>query len=282
VIQLWPLLVIGLAPLAAGFFLKRDSADFGVRTALGSTLLCALSFALTFFWQELWLVIPKALTPGLDPILYHNDHDWSGVDPIAELLQGSGAIATLTSGLACLFILMRARNASATWALFLFWMAFQGLFQALTQLAIGALLAGNDVGRALAYLGVGGAAKAALFVCAVGSMWVFGRALARIYPLASAPSAERSRGFALVILVPALLAVGLIIPFRIPREMVEVVLIPLIVNVVGAAWVIAGAVGAYPSDKAAATREPHLIGPAIAVCLLLAFFQLVLRAGVAF
>lgn len=282
VIQLWPLLLIGLAPLATGLFLNPSRADWDNRIALASTLLCALCFALTFFWQELWLVLPKAMTPGLDPTLYHNDHTWRGSDPIAELLQGTGALSTLAIGLTFLVILMRAHIASVTMSLFFFWMAFQGLFQALTQVVIGTLLSGNDFGRALAYLGAEDAAKFALFVCAVGAMWFFGRILTRFYPLARAPGAPRSRGFAFVIFIPALLSIGLIIPFRLPREIIEVVLIPVIVNVTGASWVIAGAIRARDAGNITFTEIPRLAGPAVAVGSLLFFFQLVLRPGIEF
>jgi hypothetical protein len=281
-IQLWPLLVIGIAPLATAAFLKRGGGECSARTALVSTLLCALCFCLTFLWQEIWLVIPKALTPDLHPTLYHNDHSWSGDNPIAELLQGSGAIATLASGLAFLIVLIRTERASPTWRLFFFWMAFQGLFQALTQLVIGTLLTGNDVGRALAHLGVGGGAKAVLFACAVLAMYCAGKALARIYPLASVAGAERSLGFAAVVFIPALLSVALIIPFRIPREAIEVVLIPLIVNGLGAAWLIAGAISTRAQGGTDPSALPKYIGPALTLCALLAFFQLLLRPGISF
>ena len=56
---------------------------------LGSVLFCALAFNLTFFFQELFLVIPKALLPGVHATLYHNNHDWTGSDPRVELLQGT-------------------------------------------------------------------------------------------------------------------------------------------------------------------------------------------------
>jgi hypothetical protein len=280
-VQLWPLLVIGIAPLATMVFLKRGGGEWSLRTALVSALLCALCFCLTFLWQEIWLVIPKALTPDLHPTLYHNDHAWSGDNPIAELLQGSGAIATLASGLAFLIVSMGAERASPTWRLFFFWMAFQGLFQALTQLVIGTLLAGNDVGRALAYLGVGGVAKAVLFACAVLAMYGAGRALARVYPIGVA-GAERSREFAAVVFIPALLSVALIVPFRMPREAIEVVLIPLIVNGLGAAWLIAGAVATRGQGGAECGLAPKWTGPALSLCVLLAFFQLVLRPGISF
>ena len=38
----------------------------------------------------------KAMTPGLHPVLYHNDHEWTGPSPCVELLQGVGAIATIS------------------------------------------------------------------------------------------------------------------------------------------------------------------------------------------
>ncbi len=45
---------------------------------LQSALLCAFAFNLIFFIQELFLVVPKALTPGLRPTLFHNNHHWTG------------------------------------------------------------------------------------------------------------------------------------------------------------------------------------------------------------
>ena len=37
------------------------------RSLAVSAIVCALAFSLTFFIQELGLVLPKALVPGLDP-----------------------------------------------------------------------------------------------------------------------------------------------------------------------------------------------------------------------
>jgi hypothetical protein len=56
-------------------------------------LLYTLAFNLTFFIQELFLVVPKALTPGLRPTLFHNNHLWQGEHPLASLFQGTGALA---------------------------------------------------------------------------------------------------------------------------------------------------------------------------------------------
>jgi hypothetical protein len=56
-----------------------------IRRALSSALLHTLAFNLTFFVQELFLVVPKALTPGLHPTLFHNNHHWEGTSPLAAL-----------------------------------------------------------------------------------------------------------------------------------------------------------------------------------------------------
>jgi hypothetical protein len=55
------------------------------KLTINSALLYALAFNLTFFIQELFLVLPKALTPGLRPTLFHNNHSWEGENPLANL-----------------------------------------------------------------------------------------------------------------------------------------------------------------------------------------------------
>jgi len=48
------------------------------RLTIASALVYAVAFNVTFFVQELFLVLPKAFTPGLRPTLYHNNHTWEG------------------------------------------------------------------------------------------------------------------------------------------------------------------------------------------------------------
>src|ERR1044072_2395392 len=98
------------------------------RLVIGSALLYTLAFNLTFFIQELFLVVPKALTPGLRPTLFHNNHTWEGQHPLASLFQGTCALATIVSGTICLLLLRGDRVRSTTLRLFLVWMAFHGLF----------------------------------------------------------------------------------------------------------------------------------------------------------
>ncbi|KQZ64804.1 hypothetical protein ASD67_10255 [Sphingopyxis sp. Root1497] len=274
---LWLVATIGLLPLVIGMArLDGGGPRIDARGFVASVLLCALAFSLTFLVQELGLVLPKALVPGLDPILYHNDHDWSGDAPVAELLQGGGAVATLLSGLLFLWLAGRISPARPTWRLFAFWMAFQGLFQSLSQGAVGSLIAGNDVGRALAWLGAGPVAKSALLLVAVAAMALAGRALARRYPFGG-----DERATALQLMATLALAILLIVPFRVPREPVEVVLIPLLVHLIGSGWLVLGLATAR-CDVAPAPAAPAIVGPLAALVALLAIFQLVLRPGIAF
>src|SRR3546814_15645680 len=64
---------------------------------INSALIYTLAFNLVFFTQELFLVVPKALTPGLRPTLYHNNHGWEGDPPLASLFTGPGALALFSS-----------------------------------------------------------------------------------------------------------------------------------------------------------------------------------------
>lgn len=63
-----------------------------------SALLYTVAFNLVFFVQELFLVLPKAFTPGLQPTLFHNNRLWEGEHPLASLFQGTGALATFLLG----------------------------------------------------------------------------------------------------------------------------------------------------------------------------------------
>jgi len=282
----WFILTVGALLFVLGLSMLKSSSGKllgSPRVMTSSVLLCALSFNLTFIWQELWLVIPKAMTPGLHPILYHNDHQWMGGAPVAELLQGTGAIATLVSGLAFLGALIAARRLSLTWRLFLFWMAFQGLYQSLTQVAVGALIPGNDVGRALAYLQATQSDKWAMLGLASVAMAVCGAVLARFWPVGELRyGATRSRAFAVQMMLSTMISIVLIIPFRMPRNVIEVALVPLMINLMGLGWVIAGAAVTRGSPETIGDQSVSLRGATAALGLVLLVFQVVLRPGVAF
>ena len=52
-------------------------------------------------------MLPKALTPGVRPTLFHNNHGWEGENPLTSLFQGTGALAILLSGVVCALLLQR-------------------------------------------------------------------------------------------------------------------------------------------------------------------------------
>src|SRR5882757_10732819 len=99
------------------------------KLSVASALLFALAFNLVFFIQELFLVLPKAFTPGLRPTLFHNNHTWEGDNPLAKLFQGTGALATFITASACAVLLSRGWGRSATARLFLIWVVYNGFFQ---------------------------------------------------------------------------------------------------------------------------------------------------------
>jgi hypothetical protein len=81
---------------------------------------------------------------------------------------------------------------------------------------------------------------------------------------------------------PALAAILLIIPFRIPRNWVEVVAVPVVVTVIGIAWIQAGA-WAVSYVKASGRLGSKSVAYALsALLILLLVFQFILRPGVRF
>ncbi|MFC4820293.1 hypothetical protein [Dokdonella ginsengisoli] len=261
---------------------------WNARLTLLSALLYTLAFNLIFFVQELFLVLPKALTPGLSATLFHNDHRWQGEHPLARLFQGTGVLATLIVALACMALLRSSRVRSTAWRLLLVWMAYCGAFMALPQLVVGALSGGSDVGMAMDYLRLNAATKTAIALLALAAMpplalWLV-RELLRLADAAASIDGvgARTRFVFRVATVPLLLSLLPIVAFRVPREWIEVIVVPLVVAAIGLVWMQAGAwrVGAVP---ARGHGQPlPLAWPAAAVLALLLLFQCVLRPGVTF
>ena len=260
-----------------------------LRLAASSWLLYALAFNLVFVLQELFLVLPKALTPGLYPTLFHNNHTWTGHNPIQDLLQGTGALSIFLIGAVFAFLLRKSpEKRSKTRHLFLFWIAYQGLFQSLPQVVLGAANPSNDVARAMNYLHLGRSEKIIAAVIALGGMAAAGLWLGpRLLSLASKPARIGDRrkraGFIFrTAVLPAFGAVFLIIPFRMPRNFVEVVLWPLIVTFAGTLWLQLSALR-FTRPRYCATHKPASISlPLFALVILLLIFQLILRPGVRF
>ena len=62
---------------------------------LNATLYFALAFNLVYFVQEFFLAWPKSLLPGVEGVVYHNNHGWRGDHPDVLLYQGAGAAAVM-------------------------------------------------------------------------------------------------------------------------------------------------------------------------------------------
>jgi hypothetical protein len=295
---LFPLVALG-GPLLlglAGFWLGRGSGAappgrprWDWRLTALSAILYALAFNLIFFIQELFLVLPKALTPGLRPTLFHNNHDWQGDHPLASLFQGTGALAIFTTGLV-FFVLVQRRRAdgSAARRLFLIWMAYHGFFESLPQVVIGAMSARSDVGMAMDYFAMSETAKTVAAVLALALIVAAGIWLTRpLLGLASAESeiagaGRRTRFIFLTATLPALIAIPVIIAFRVPRELAEVILPPIAVTVIGLSWIQANAWRVTDARPGRFSTARPLLHALAALLILLLIFQLVLRPGIPF
>jgi hypothetical protein len=84
--------------------------------------------------------------------------------------------------------------------------------------------------------------------------------------------------------LPALLGTALVIPFRLPREWVEVLGVPVLVVLAGVPWIQAASwrVGKLQASGSGATRVRTLARVLAAVVGLLLVFQIVLRPGIRF
>jgi hypothetical protein len=258
------------------------------KLTVASALLYTLAFNLIFFIQELFLVLPKAFVPGLRPTLFHNNHTWEGHNPLAQLFQGTGALATFLTACVCTVLLRRARGRSSTNRLFLIWMAYHGFFESLPQVVVGAFVPANDVGMAMGYLGLSPHVKTVVAVLAFVAMPVLAVGLTRpLLSLAEDPreidNAGARTGFVFrVATLPAVVGVALIIPFRVPRDWIEVVLVPVVVTLLGVFWMQAGAWAIRDVGARGDSRNMSVAGLAGAAAALLLVFQLVLRPGIRF
>jgi hypothetical protein len=245
-----------------------------------SLLAYVLAFNLTFILQELFLAWPKALVPGLTVTLFHNNHRWVGEVPVANLLQGAGALAILVSGV--IFCAVAARQARPSW--FVLWMAFNGLFQSLPQFVVGAISDGQDVGQAYGYLGLGLGkaliALAALAAIPVAAAWLGRRFLAAAWEEWQVCSRRARFGYLLQIAgLPTLAAIPIVVLYRLPREFIEVLAAPVLVPMLGYGWLQLSAF--RPGTVKAEGRAPTNLGALlVSAVALLALFQVVLRPGI--
>lgn len=292
------LLTVVVGPLlwgAVGMLRSRGTAasvaprsEWSWRPTIHSTALYAFSFSLIFFIQELFLVVPKALTPGLRPTLFHNNHNWDGDNPLAHLFQGTGALAILLVAIACTAWLKLRPPRGMGWRLFAIWMAFHGYFQSLPQIVVGSVVPQNDVGMAFDYLQLGAGTKLALGLTAlpiIAALAIgFAKPLLALAPQAGdiATPGRRSGFMFRIATLPALLALPLIIAMRVPGSLDQVAIVPIAEFVIGVWWLQAAAWSTGSARVAGIAPARSLALPVLAVIAQLLIFQLVLRPGIAF
>lgn len=289
-----PLFALG-GPLllgAVGIFCAAPAAtpappSWDWRRTFASALLYAVAFNVIFFLQELLLVLPKAFVPGLQPTLFHNNHAWEGDDPVARLLQGTGALAIFLTACVCAAWLRWAPPKSAALRLFAIWLTFQGMFQSLPQVVVGAALPANDVGMAMDYLRFSPVVKVIGALAAMAAMALIGTALTRPMLELAQDRTEidgggRRTGYILrMATLPALVALPLIILCRVPGSIDQVVIVPVAVAIIGGAWLQASAW--FTQAQPAGVAPLHALrAPLIALLIIFAVFQLLLRPGVPF
>lgn len=260
-------------------------ARIGWRLPVASALAATLTFNLVFMVQEVFLVLPKALTPGLHPVLFHNNHTWTGDDPIASLYQGTGALAILILGASALAWLSLRPPSFLAGRLLLLWTAFNGVYQALMQAPVGAALPQNDVGMAMDYLNLDRAERMALVLLAFGVMAGAAAILAArgLELVGPAPDGRAARADVLLrtVTLPGLAAVVLVLPFRTPGSPDQVALVPVVVMLLGLSMIQAAAWRVRPR-LAPPSGAPPILALAAALAVVLAVFQLVLRPGIPF
>ncbi|UJB19966.1 MULTISPECIES: hypothetical protein [Lysobacter] len=290
------LFAVVAAPLAFALFglLRRERgpvpprARWDWRLSLNSGLMYAFSFSLIFFIQELFLVLPKALTPGLKATLFHNNHHWDGDNPLARLFQGTGALAILLTAIGFSLWLKLRPPRSASLRLFVLWAAFHGFFQSLPQVVVGAVIPQNDVGMAFDYLQLSEATKLVLAGIALPVIVILATRFARPLLEFAANAGDvatplRRSGFMLrTATLPALLALPVIVAMRVPGSLDQVAIVPVAEFVIGVFWLQAYAWFARPQRIGQVESAPSALGAALMVAAQLLIFQFALRPGIAF
>jgi hypothetical protein len=153
---------------------------------------------------------------------------------------------------------------------------------------IGAFIPANDVGMAMDYFGLSATAKTMAAIVAGIAMPLIAVALTRpLLSLAEDPaetgSGSARSGFIFrTATLPAVVAVALIIPFRVPRNWIEVAMVPVVVTCIGIIWMQSGAWLIRNVSASGDSRNMSGVRLAGAVVVLLVVFQLVLRPGIHF
>lgn len=255
-------------------------------TLINSSVLYALAYNVMYFIQELFLALGKKWI-GLKAYLYHNNHNWVGEDPRDDLMQGLGALVIFILGILLLILFFRIRKSRHWTSLFVLWLAYHGLIQALPQLSTVPMDRGSDVGQAITYLQlepvvdflISYASIIAIIALAYGfSRWFM--QFTRVN-LTLDHGFKRFRSIFFIVLLPAVFGTMILFPYRIMPinryQMTVMLLLVCVPAIFAFSWLIKGV---KPIENE--VNHKVVITPIILSVLMLLFFQLVLAPGVVF
>ena len=258
----------------------------GFRRVLKSAFAFAIAFNIAFLVQELGLVIPKAFVQGLDPVLFHNNHSYTPVDPIHALLQGGGFVALIAMAFICSTLLQRDPPRHAGGRLLLAWATFWAWVMALIQLPSAVLDPANDLAIAFGYLGYSPTIQLLFGIIGLVGIPVATRAIVPDFlAVGPQPVNRPTRRLLRIVLLPALLGLPLIALFRVPGDPGRVIVNPAIMALAGIVWLMAWSWMVRPDGRTVTSARNFSPIPwrwVAATAVLLAIFQLVLRPGIAF
>ena len=289
---LFALLLTGPIVLGIRNILQNRKLPHPVRTAvfptlLNSAILYALAYNIIFFIQELFLVLGKK-SLGLTAYLYHNNHDWDGQHEMTSLMQGTGALSILIVGLFFLGLFQMIRRSKSIWKVFVLWLAFHGLIQALNQVMAVAFAPQTDVGQAFVkYLNLPNTYIILFSVISILLIVLICRWMTRPFlemasnELDTTNPKAKLRYIRIIAVGGAVLGSIFIIPFRLPPAEQLLGLFDIFSISIPWIWATAASVQ-HVQINSNRIKEKVFWLPIIILILLLGIFQFILAPGIVF
>lgn len=250
---------------------------------INASLAMALAFNAVYFVQEFFLAWPKSLLPGVEAVVYHNNHGWSGEHPDIILYQGAGALAIIILGLLLSVLGQVAGNRLKGFHPILWWSACMALGLGLVQVPIAAMHPDNDVGQAFDFLALSATVRLLLaFLCCATAiafgLWLHKPLLAMAPP--GALTTARARVIYVLKFAMLPLVLGSLIAWANRAPPIGHLTMPLFSGLFVLPWTLA--VAALMPPPSAATDRVHRAWDwrlLIVSLIVLAIFRLVLAAG---
>ena len=183
-----------------------------------------------------------------------------------------------------MFILDKAPPRRAAWRLLFAWGVLLAMMQGLLQIPIAVIDPGTDVGQAFDYLDLSPAIRMTLALLALAAVPFIARSMAAHFlAIGPQPVSAPTRRIFWTAAVPAIFGLVITVAFRWPAPVGHLIVSPIIASTIGIGWMGALCWSIRPDTPVAGARTASFPWRWLfALLLLLAFFQLVLRPGIAF